>query len=351
MDNNLKERKMTKKKVKTVVPTTHVAIVLDKSGSMYGLRSDTVKACNNIFDEIRRSAQDQEVTVSLFTFANKVQTLFFNADIKTLKNLTLNDYIPNGGTAMFDGLGKAIEMFSSLPDVNNENTSFLLLVITDGEENSSVNHFYQTIGASIRHLQKTDRWTFAFNVPRGNYKSHLMSRFNVSSDNIREWETTIQGIKDTGSTTCQSFGNYFQARKCGIKSVSNFYVTTDLSSLQTKDVKNKLGNLKSKFKVLSVDKECPIKSLVETKLGQYQIGNAYYQLTKKEKIQSSKEIVVMEKGKPDIWGGDEARELLGLDYSQDIKVEPGNHSKWDIFVQSTSVNRKLVRGTKLLVKV
>lgn len=178
-----------------------------------------------------------------------------------------------------------------------------------------------------------------------------MNSFNISSDNIREWEQTQVGIVRTGDVTSQSVGTYFNARSRGTKAVNNFYVTTDLSQLKTSDVKKKLGNLKSKFKILSVEKECPIKSLVETKTGQYVIGSAYYQLTKKEKIQSQKDIVVMEKGKSDIWGGNEARDLLGLDYDQDIKVEPGNHNKWDIFVQSTSVNRKLVRGTKLLVKM
>jgi hypothetical protein len=41
--------------------------------------------------------------------------------------------------------------------------------------------------------------------------------------------------------------------------------------------------------------------------------------------------------------------MIGLPANADAKVEPGNHANYDIFVQSTSVNRKLPRGTKLIV--
>jgi hypothetical protein len=57
----------------------------------------------------------------------------------------------------------------------------------------------------------------------------------------------------------------------------------------------------------------------------------------------------MEKGSKAIYGGNAARSLIGLPYGAEAKVEPGNHANYDIFVQSTSTNRKLVRGTKLLV--
>ncbi len=56
----------------------------------------------------------------------------------------------------------------------------------------------------------------------------------------------------------------------------------------------------------------------------------------------------MEKGKKAIWGGKEARHLIGLPDDKDAKVTAGNMSNYDIFIQSTSVNRILVRGTKLI---
>ena len=51
-----------------------------------------------------------------------------------------------------------------------------------------------------------------------------------------------------------------------------------------------------------------------------------------------------------VFGGTDARSVLGIPEGQNLKIKPGNHGNFDIFVQSTSLNRKLVRGTKLLVK-
>jgi len=99
-----------------------------------------------------------------------------------------------------------------------------------------------------------------------------------------------------------------------------------------------------------VPRETEIREFVVEKLGQYRVGDAFYQLTKKEMVQTQKALLLMEKGKGAIYGGPEARDLIGLPTGVNAKVEPGNHANYDIFVQSTSTNRKLVRGTKLLVR-
>lgn len=70
---------------------------------------------------------------------------------------------------------------------------------------------------------------------------------------------------------------------------------------------------------------------------------------KPEKVQGSKKVLLVEKGKPEVWAGSQARQMIGLPIAADAKVEPGNHANYDIFVQSTSVNRKLPRGTKIIV--
>jgi hypothetical protein len=94
-----------------------------------------------------------------------------------------------------------------------------------------------------------------------------------------------------------------------------------------------------------------IKEFVEENTNQpYRLGDAFYQLSKTEKIQAGKDLMIMEKGKRGIWAGSEARELVGIPKGAAGKVTPGNHSNFDIFVQSTSTNRKLVRGTRVLVR-
>ena len=143
--------------------------------------------------------------------------------------------------------------------------------------------------------------------------------------------------------------SYYNARSAGAKSLTNFY-QVDLSDVTSRDLKQ-LDNLQNKFKVFEVTKESAIKEFVEEKGFNYIPGSCFYELTKKETIQANKEILVQEKGKMALYGGNEARDLIGLPQGKDVKVEPLNLSKYRVFVLSTSVNRKLVRGSKLLVTI
>jgi hypothetical protein len=78
-------------------------------------------------------------------------------------------------------------------------------------------------------------------------------------------------------------------------------------------------------------------------------GAAFYQLMKKEdEVQDYKQIVIRDKKSKVVYSGANARQMLGLPYNGTVKVVPGNHGTYDIFIQSTSVNRKLVKGTQVL---
>ena len=77
-------------------------------------------------------------------------------------------------------------------------------------------------------------------------------------------------------------------------------------------------------------------------------GGAFYQLSKSEKIQARKQIAVLEKKTDRVYTGPEARALLGLP-DNEVRVKPDHNDNFTIFVQSTSVNRKLVPNTRLLL--
>lgn len=87
-----------------------------------------------------------------------------------------------------------------------------------------------------------------------------------------------------------------------------------------------------------------------TTSGPYVKGCAFYQLTKPELVQKHKDLMVKEKTGRVLYGGQEVRKVLGLPEFQDGKVTPGNHANYDVFVQSTANNRKLVRGTTVMVR-
>ena len=103
------------------------------------------------------------------------------------------------------------------------------------------------------------------------------------------------------------------------------------------------------YKIFDVDRNVQINNFVEKATGSpYQRGSGFYQLQKKEIVQASKMIYVQDMATKKVYRGEHARALLGLPEDK-CQVYPMYSNKYDIYIQSTSMNRKLISGSKLLV--
>lgn len=331
--------------------TNHIVIVLDNSSSImdYRLTEPMRLAVNGMLKTIRErsQAEGQQTFLSMVTFDDHVKVKFYPTDIRGVKDLEKDDYRPYGNTALFEGVGEGVALIDRKV-AKGDDVSFLVLVFTDGENNRIYEHTPQKVKKLIADKQDTDRWTFAFQMPPGRGAAFART-YGVPAENICEWEQTIQGVREVETSVTRGITNYYSHRSKGAMSTKSFYVTTDMSKVDLKQVQKQLEDVTSRFKSIAVDKECTIQSIVEYKTGKYLIGSGFYELTKAEKVQKDKAVVLMERGKKTIWGGAAARRMIGLPDNQDAKVEPGDHSKWLIFIQSRSPNRKLVRGTRVLV--
>lgn len=113
-----------------------------------------------------------------------------------------------------------------------------------------------------------------------------------------------------------------------------------------------------RFQVIDVLENCSIKGFVESNGIKYKVGRAFYELTKTEDVQQYKEIILQDKESGDMYYGDEARKHLKLlpqctrsgSYGHE-KIKPDKNDPYRVFVQSTSVNRKLIGKTKLLYEI
>jgi hypothetical protein len=201
----------------------------------------------------------------------------------------------------------------------------------------------------IEKAQATGRWTLCFLTPPGG--EDVLKKFGIPDGNIRAWETSGAGLKKLEQTMQQGLQNFYQARSKGQKAVAGVF-TTDLSTVTVTEVKNTLTEATGQFVVLTVSADCDIRTCVENALGagSFHKGHGYYQLTKPELVQEYKEIAIVETASGKIYVGDEAKTLLGLPIGVRIKVRPGDHAGFAVYVQSTSVNRRLQQGTTLLYK-
>jgi hypothetical protein len=221
--------------------------------------------------------------------------------------------------------------------------SFLIMVVTDGGENDT-RCSVSTLRSKIKKAIDSDRYTITYQVPQG-YGTRLVSDLGLQSGNIGEWEIgTDRGVQESSIIRTASLGSYFNARASGQRSTGTFY--TNASNIKTTDLKS-LEDISRRVKTFQVEREVDITSFVNTKVGSYTPGAAFYLLMKTEEIQDHKKLLIRPKGKKSIYTGDKVRSLLGLPNGR-VRVKPGNHGDYDIFVQSTSNNRKLVRGTTLV---
>lgn len=105
----------------------------------------------------------------------------------------------------------------------------------------------------------------------------------------------------------------------------------------------------SRFQVLDVTEDKDIKDFAQENGLTFATGKGFYQFNKPELIQKGKEIILQERTTGNFFEGLYARKLLNLiDYDEKKRIKPTDFAEYNIFVQSTSANRKLIGGSKFL---
>jgi len=333
---------MAKKTVKN-----YVTFVVDRSGSMSPFTDDIPRVLGDLVQKIKSNGK-------LLGQQTRVAFQYFNTNVDEAPGFTLVDdgvdipsYWPNGMTALNDAIISAVKNHKRRvkPNLLNSDVAHLIIVLTDGEENGS-RHTHSEVRQTIESLEDC---TVVMNVPKGTDRHYLANVYGLDIENVNVWEVSERGLGETKAKTSVALDSYQLARSQGVKKVTNFYATTDLSHLNKADLQD-CENMTKLFKVVEVPREMRIDEFVKSTTGRpYVRGTNFYQLSKKEKVQAHKDLIVKEKTNPTLYGGSKIRDVLNIPRYIDGELTPGNHANYDIFVQSTSDNRKLVRGTKVLV--
>jgi hypothetical protein len=324
----------------------YLGISRDHSGSMAHLKNAAMADYNNVIKAIKNASDVNKIDtiVSVVSHQGSIKYEVTNSSVNSLKTLTSYP-TPGSTTPLFDSVKALIDLLDSVPDKQDADVTYLVMAVTDGQDNSS-KISGRALGEIIRRLQNTDKWTFVFRIPRGERRS--LEALGIPPGNIQEWDQTEYGMRESTDQTSSAISQYYGNVSRGIRSTSTFYA--DLGHVSRREVQNTMTDISGVVRIEPVNYRTDIQSYVEQFTGRpYLKGTAFYQLTKTEKeVQDYKVIVIRNKNTRSVYAGHNARILLNLPISGTIRLAPGNHGEWDIFIQSTSNNRILLPGTSVL---
>lgn len=144
--------------------TVHNLVILDESGSMEAIYNAALSGANETIQTIRSAGeehpdQDHRFTFVTFNTAGQwVKTIFNDAPIAEVRDLTNNDYRPNACTPLYDAMGMAI---TALESNVAEGDKALVTIITDGFENASREYSGAAVKAMVDRLREKG-WTFVY---------------------------------------------------------------------------------------------------------------------------------------------------------------------------------------------
>lgn len=330
--------------------TNHYALVVDMSGSMDSLSESVVKAFDGLIISLQKQSRsfDQETRVSVYLFNSmQVKVVAYDMDVLRMKSLK-GQYRATAGTPLAKSTKQAIQDLEKIPDLYTDH-SYLVYVFTDGEEtlhDSSV----EWLRDKLARLE--ENWTVVAQVPN-QIGVRYMQDLGFSRGNIEIWNTSSsRGLEDAVEQFDAGTARYMTNRSKGIRGSSSYF-QMDATKLNAQTVKSSLSPLSSrKFKLVQNPHATAIqiKPLVEASTGEpYILGNSYYGLVKNETIQPQKKVLVREKSTGKVFGPDGARGLVGLPDVGSVLARPTLSPEYDIYVQSTSVNRNVIPKQSVLV--
>ena len=186
---------------------TELVFILDRSGSMAGLESDTIGGFNSLIEKQRK--QDGECYVSTILFDHVSEVLHDRVKLSEINKLTENDYTVRGATALIDAIGGAIHHIGNVhkyarPEDVPEHTMFVIM--TDGMENASRRYSSDKVKRMIEHEKEKYGWEFL--LIGANIDSVETARhFGIGADRSVNYHADSQGTAVVFETVSETVCN------------------------------------------------------------------------------------------------------------------------------------------------
>lgn len=343
----------------------HIALVLDASTSMTSHAADLVKVADAQIATLAEKSklEDQETRITVYTFSNPsyhdgltAKCLVYDKDVLRMPSIS-GMYSPYGNTALCDAMNTVIDELKVTPTKYGDH-SFLLILLTDGEENYSTPDGKKRLPFTLQTL--ADNWTVAAFVPNAMGR-HDMVKLGFPAGNIAIWDASKSGsLIEVGEQIATASASYMAMRSSGQRSTTSLFSMAAPSATTVKKALTPMTEGSYFFLDVTPSDLAQIENgridqFVKLKTGKpYVIGRTYYEMIDRVRIQPDKQIAiaVTENSEERVYMGSAARKMLGLpdpSEKKEVRVSPGRWKGYKVYVQSNSMNRKLYAGTRVLV--
>lgn len=174
---------------------TELVFILDKSGSMAGLESDTIGGFNAMLKKQKEVPGECRITTVLFD--NRYELLHDRIDLRAVGPMTEREYRVGGSTALLDAIGLTIEKLVSVQKNTAESyraENVMFVIITDGEENSSRRFSSDRVKAMIEHEKEKYGWEFVF-LGANIDAVETAGKFDISADRAVDYVPDGRGTE------------------------------------------------------------------------------------------------------------------------------------------------------------
>ncbi len=144
---------------------THISVILDRTGSMESIRDDTIGGCNAFLGEQKVESGTATLTLVQFDSQDPYEVIHRFKKIEEIPELTRETYVPRATTPLLDALGRGIndleESLSKLEEADRP-SKIIMVVVTDGQENASVEFTKDQVEKMIKEKTDDSSWEFVF---------------------------------------------------------------------------------------------------------------------------------------------------------------------------------------------
>ena len=191
---------------------TELVFILDRSGSMAGLESDTIGGFNAMIEKQKREAG--EAFISTVLFDNEREVIHDRLKLEDVRPLTEKEYYVRGCTALLDAVGSAIHHIGNVHKYAREEDrpeKTLFVITTDGMENASHRYSYDRVKAMITRQKEKYGWEFLF-LGANIDAAREAARFGIDADRAANYHADSVGTGVIYETVCETVCDFRASR-------------------------------------------------------------------------------------------------------------------------------------------